>query len=167
MKVRSVVMTAGLVVAIVVTGCSGGGSSSSSAKPAATTLGKGTAPPTPVSTTVLPANTPKSEQFCAQSAALAEKFKGATKPTAPAEMVPYLRDIAAFLAQSISVAPPVLVPDLKKLSLFYGPLADRVASGSSASPGTGFQLGDLAASSARLREYFSRFCGVDDKVFNF
>lgn len=151
---------------IVATGCSGG-SSSSSAKPATTTARKATTTAPPVSTTALPANTPKSEQFCAMSATLAGKFKGAPKPTAPAELVPYLRAIAAFLDQSISAAPPVLVPDLKKLSQFYGPLAERVASGSSASPGTGFQLGDLAASSGRLREYFSRFCGVDDKVFNF
>lgn len=164
MKVRLAVVGGLVAVATLSSGCSSGSSSkpaAASAKGSSTTAKAGVSP----STSGLPANIPRSEQFCALTSALADKFKGAKKPDNPAELAPYIRDLVAFLQQASSVAPAALQPDVQRLTQFYAPLADQIESGKASTANILSKLGDAAAASTRLREYFSKICGVDDKVF--
>ncbi|HUQ62158.1 MAG TPA: hypothetical protein VM121_00200 [Acidimicrobiales bacterium] len=152
-----------LAFGVVFSGCSGGDDSPS--KPAAAKNSSSTT--AKVNNAALPPNVPRSDQLCALTSTLADKFKGAKKPEAPAELVPYIRDLNGYLQQAAAVAPPVLVPDIQKLAEFYAPLADQIESGNAAAlANRPQQLGDLAGASNRLREYFSKICGVDDTVFN-
>jgi hypothetical protein len=165
MRVRLGWVTAVVAFLVVVSGCSGGGDDSS---PKPTTAGDkgGSSTTAKPATSLLPANVPRSEKMCALTSALAAKFKDAKKPDNPAALVPYIHDLTAFFEQAEGVAPAILVPDIKKLAGFYGPLADQIESGNVAAAANRPQLSDLAAASNRLREYFSKICGVDDSVFN-